>query len=148
MRKDAIVFAGRPVAALCSSRLDIEKLVEISKKLSTHGDVVLLLAPKQGMERRLLPAFANATVRAKERMSRSRSLQMEMLLFACGSMNIGAALESCGAKNRNDFIVFASNRKLFAAFSKETGLGVMKRIKLKLDFREAGDVATTELAAQ
>jgi hypothetical protein len=148
MRRDTIGLVGQPVAALCSSGFDIGRLVELSKELPAHGDVVLLLAPKPGIEKRLLPAFANATVRVRGKVSRSRSLQMEMLLFVCGTMNIGAALASCGAKSEKGFVVFASSRKLFAAFSKEAGLSVKKRIELKLDFGEAGSVAATELDAR
>lgn len=148
MEKCVEEFRGNPVIAICSSDMETGELVELSKSLSTRGEAVLLLARKRGIEERLLPAFANASLRIKDKMSRSRSLQMEMLLLACGTMNIGSALASCGIKSNEGFVVFATGVGVFSAFSRKAKLRVLRKMAPALNFNEAGRVAATELETQ
>ncbi len=147
MRSGSVGFAYKPVLFLCSSKLELGRLIEISKRLSGGKEIVLMLDADKRLKDRLLPAFANALARRRDNISRSRSLQIETLLLACGSMNIGYALSSCGAKSSDNFAVFASSRKAFDSFANAGGVKALKALRLKVEPDEASDVAATELLA-
>ena len=147
LQREVVEFKVKPVLYLCSSKKKIATLVEASKRLSKGASAVLLLDNSERTAARALPAYANAAIRFSEGIARSNSMQTEMLLLICGTMNIGKALRECGAKANGKFLVFASSKKLFEKFSKANGISGEKSIALKMDPKIAGDVAITELSS-
>ncbi|MDE1874215.1 MAG: hypothetical protein KGI04_03805 [Candidatus Micrarchaeota archaeon] len=139
------VFKSRPVLHVCSSKRSINELVESSKRLVRGGDVLLLFRYDERLVRRVLPAYVNAALRFGEGSSRSNSMQVEMLLFLCGTMNIGKALRECGAADSKRFCVFSSSAALFSRFSKANGIVSTRRIPVSLDPKVSGNVAISEL---
>ena len=137
-------FNDKPVLFECSSGASLEELLKSAKQISSESNFILLLDNDEKIIGRLLPAFVNARIRVKDRIARSKSVRMETLLFAAGTMNIGKALREVGAKNVKDFLLFATDKKLLKAFVKgETK--VVREIRLDFDRKAAGDVALTEL---
>ena len=136
------MFEGnlKPASCTFSSGLQIDKLVEASKKLSHGNDFVLLLDSGAKTER-FLPACANAYMRMKENASRANSMQMEVLLFISGNMNVSNAIARAGAKNPRNFIAFASGSALLRRFAKATGSKVVGKHNLKLDMNVSGKVS-------
>ena len=144
-RSPVVEFKSAPVLYLCSSKSEIAKMVEEAKRTSKGENLVLLLNHSERAVARVLPAFINAAIRFNDGSARSDSMQIEMLMLVCGTMNIGKALRDCGAKDKGRFLVFASSRKLFDRFARTIGIGKAKSIGLKLDKKTAGSVAITEL---
>ncbi|MDE1855134.1 MAG: hypothetical protein KGH57_02320 [Candidatus Micrarchaeota archaeon] len=146
MQREIVEFKVKPVLYLCSSKKEIAALVEASKRISKGSSIVLLLDNSERAAARVLPAYANAAIRLSEGIARSNSMQTEMLLLTCGTMNIGKALRECGAKRSSGFFVFASSQKLFEKFSKANKIADAKGVDLKMDLKIAGDVTLTELS--
>ena len=140
-----VEFKSMPVVCLCSSRAGVQELVDESKRLSKGTDVVLVLGYSDRAVSRILPAYVNATIRTREGTARSRSMQVEMLMLVCGTMNIGKALKSSGAKDSRKFLAFASSAALFSRFAKRCAISRIRSIRPGLVSEEAGDVAITEL---
>jgi hypothetical protein len=139
-------FEGRPVLCACRSSKDITALVGGSKSVSRGGKFVLLLENDASLPARVLPAFINARIRVADGISRSRSEQMEMLLLVSGTMNIGKALREHGAKDPEDFLLFATGAAVLKKFTSANGVEVVRRLGLSLDEDASGDVALTELS--
>ncbi len=141
--QDIAKLAGKPVAALCSSKKKIDELVAAAAEMSGKPGKqdFLLLMSKHIDAARLLPAYLNALVRKKDSMTRASSTSIEMLLFVCGSANISKAIADCGAKSNSGFVVFATSRRLFDRFAKKNGLRILKEIAMPLDFGKAAEVA-------
>ena len=145
MENTILDFKTKPVLFICSSKNAIGSLVESSKSFSKGGNLVLLFDYTERSASRALPAFVNASIRFAEGAGRSGSMQVEMLMMLCGTMNIGKALKECGAKSNGRFAVFATGAKLFAQFCRANGISKTKRLGLALNPEEAGKVAITEL---
>ena len=145
MKNTILDFKKKPALFVCSSKNTITSLVESSKSFSKSGNLVLLFDYNERAASRALPAFVNASIRFADGVARSGSMQVEMLLMLCGTMNIGKALRECGAKSSERFAVFASDAKLFAKFRAANGISKTKRLGLTLNPKEAGNVAITEL---
>lgn len=145
MPKQILEFKGKPALCVCSSKAKLERLVAGSKSLSKGRNVVLLFDYSERAASRALPAFVNASIRFNEGAARSGSMQVEMLLLLCGTMNIGKALRECGAKSNGRFAVFASDKKLLARFCRENKVSKLRSSELGLDPKTAGNVAITEL---
>lgn len=145
LQREIPEFKTKPVLYACSSRSEIEPMVESSKKMSKKGSVVLLFDCSDRAIARALPAYVNAAIRFSEGSARSKSMQTEMLLMICGTMNIGKALRECGAKDNERFLVFASSKGIFARFAKANDIKIAKSLKLVLDSEVSGNVAITEL---
>lgn len=125
--------------------MPIGKLVEDSKKASSSSDTILLTDYGKTTIARMLPAYINATLRFADGCARSRSMQAEMLLLISGTMNIGKALQKCGAKSNAKFLVFSSSRKAFVKFSRSSRITKQETVPLSLDVRTSGSVAMAEL---
>ncbi len=132
-----------PVAILCSSKADIESLVRISSALSEGMEFVLLLRDGRELRKRLLPAYLNAFMRMVEGGERAQSLQMEVLLFAAGTMRIDRAIERCGISDPGRFLAFSSSRVLASRFARKAGVRLVKEYRLSFDIDVAGSVAST-----
>jgi len=138
-------FKTRPVIYLCSCKKEIEQMVKSSKSISKGKGVVLLFDYSKRLAARALPAYVNAAIRFAEGAARSGSMQTEMLLMMCGTMNISKALRECGAKDKGKFLVFASSKALFSRFARANGITGAKQQRLALDPKISGNVAITEL---
>jgi hypothetical protein len=138
-------FKTRPVMYLCSSEKEVGSLVEKSKEASSASGFLLLVDESERSTARALPAYVSASIRFREGIARSKSMQMEMLMLLCGTMNIGKALRECGAKRKERFMLFATNGRLFRRFAKANGIREIKKVDLRIETRVAGEVAITEL---
>lgn len=145
MKNKILGFKGKPVLCVCSSTNEIEHLVEASKHASRGSGFVLLLDYSEQAVSRVLPAYVNAAIRFNEGIARADSMQLEMLLLVCGTMNIGKALKVCGAKKKDEFLVFATKNGLFERFAKANGIRKIRNVELKLDYKITGNVSITEL---
>lgn len=145
MKKPILEFRSKPAMCLCSSEKEIEPLVEASKEASRGPEFLLLLDYSDEAIARALPAFVNASIRFNEGIARASSMQTEMLLLVCGTMNIGKALRECAAKKNEEFLLFATRRELLEKFAKSNGIRILRKINLRLNPKIAGDVAITEL---
>lgn len=134
----------KPRLYLCESKSSVEKLVEGSKSMSKNFILLLDYIPE--LCDRLLPALVNAKVRFAEKISRARSLQMETLLFAAGTMNAGNAIRRCGIKNPKRFLTFSTSQQLFRKFAGKNKVHVVKELKMKIDLDISGKVALAALS--
>ncbi len=138
-------FTGKPVLCACRSDKGMEELLGKSRAASSEKQFLLLLDYDGTPKDRVLPAYMNALVRQKDRISRSRSVRMEMLLLVSGTMNIGRAIRERGAKDPKKFLAFATSEALLRRFAEKNGIEMGKRIRLTLDESAAGSVALTEI---
>jgi Kinase binding protein CGI-121 len=139
-------FGERPELRVCRSSGDLKSLIEGSGGVSEKGEFVLLLDYDAGLAKRMLPAFMSARLRVADGIARSRSVQMEMLLFVCGTMNIGKALREHGVKDAGKFLVFSTSSAAFRRFASKNGIEVIRKVRLEFDEDAAGDVALAELS--
>ena len=59
----------------------------------------------------LLGAYINAVTSFDDHSNKTKSLSMEMLLFAAITDQIGAAIKTMGAREKSKLVVFANNKK-------------------------------------
>ena len=122
-----------PVAFSCSSKLQLESLLDNARKLSKGEDFVLLLNQNQdSLLGRVLPSYINAYVRYKEDTLRSETLQIEILLFFAGTFKISEAIEECGATDSAKFIMVASSRVLAKRYARVNKVELVKEHKLEI----------------
>lgn len=136
---------GKPAACVCKSVEGITRLVERARGYLKGESFIVLLDSESTDRTRLLPAYINAVVRRRDGIARSETLAMEILLLISGDTNIRKAIESNGARDFKEFIVFSDSVAALDRFVKENRLEVSGRISLKFDLEGAGDVAMTEL---
>jgi hypothetical protein len=148
MEKELIELKSKPVLCLCSSTRAIKELIEASKSHGKGRDFILLMEHSEKLLKRVLPAYLNAGIRVSDGMARSNTIQMEMLLLACGTMRIDKALKECGAKDPKKFLIFATKNEILKNFIKKEKVTVIKRVGPVFDVKAAGDVAMTELFAE
>lgn len=134
----------KPRLYLCESENGIDMLVTGSK--SRGKEFVLLLDYIPELCDRLLPALINAKVRFAEGISRARSLQMETLLFAAGTMNASNAIRRCGIKDQKRFLAFSTSQVPFRKFAGKNKVHVVKELKMKIDLDVSGKVALAALS--
>ncbi len=132
----------KPYACLVRSERGKEELLHTANDLSKGSTFVLILKNDTAVAKRLFPAFVSSFVRYGERGMRSGSLQKEIMLFVAGTMNIGSAIKSVGVVSGDDFLVFASDRKLCSAFLEKIDGKKIKDVGLTLDKLIASEVAT------
>ena len=133
------------VACLASSGKGLEEIVGISRELSKGPEFILLLDAGKAQPERLLPAYLNSYLRYSESCLKAKSLQMETLLFAAGTLRLDKAIKEYGAKNNKRFMVFASSGRLLEAFRKKAGIRITKRCNLVFDADVAVKVASVGL---
>jgi len=145
MNYSALEFKLEPILCVCGSDKEMKELIEDSKKASQGKEFVLLLDNKEKLVKRVLPAFMNAAIRVEDRIARSDTIQIEMLLLLCGTMKIDKAIKNCGANNSENFLLFSTNSSLLNRFAKKNGIRIARKIDLELDAKTAEEVAMTEL---
>lgn len=137
--------AAMPVACLAASEADVGRLIAESEALSSEKGFVLLLDEKKGIAERLLPAYLNASVRFSEGGAKAARIQLEMLLFVCGSMKIETAISGCGIKRNSRFILFATSERLLKDFLKKTASDALHAYSLAFDPDIASAVSSEAL---
>jgi hypothetical protein len=137
----------KPVAYLCSSSFSKDHLLGCAEKVKEHEEhgFVQLFRNKKGIEERLLPAYFNALIRQKDSSMRSGSIAIETLLFVSGSMNIAKAISDFGINDANEFILFATSKKVADSFIKCSKCKIVKELKLSLANKQGPRIAVSEL---
>lgn len=138
-------MGNEPVAFLCSSKREIEEIVGVSRRTSNGEEFSLVLKNDGHLLKRLLPAFMNAKIRYEESEMKASTMQMEILLFIAGTLRTEKAIAECGAKRKDEFVLFASGKGFANRFAKEAGIRLGKEYKLDLDLDAACAVASTGL---
>ena len=127
------------VVKRAASGKSIEQLVKFVGKLNEKNAVVQIFDSKMIANRiHLAGAYANALIVFKNHTNKTRSIAMEMLLFAAMTDQIEDAIDKVGAKSNSDFVVFSDKK---AAFVK-----VKPVLTIKSDF-EASSAHTKYVAA-
>ncbi len=112
-----------------SARMTLTQLLAEVESANAKGSVVQIFDPQKTINAlHLNAAYAHMRLSFKNRTNTSGKPNVEMLLFAAMTRQIGAAIRLIGAKDSSDFIVFASDTKALRKF---------KSIKLS-QFRENG----------
>ena len=140
-----IEISGKPIAYLCSSQAKLEAMLDDSRKNSKKGTFLLLAEPKSNLQERIIPAYINSAIREQEKCMRANNIQMEMLLFLSGTMNIGKAIRDSGAKSSSKFVLISNKETLISSFCKKFGIKKLQKYVLTLDYDVSGKVALTEL---
>ena len=98
-----------------SSRLDLGELLEgISGMNRDSGSVVQLFNPRSVISRaHLAGAYADAVNAFDSKTNISKSVAMEMLLFAAMTRQISEAIAKAGIKSQRSFIVFANSKPAY-----------------------------------
>ena len=137
----------KPVAYLCNSSLSKDQLLECAEKVKEQDEheFVQLFRNKKGIAEKLLPAYFNALIRQRDTLMRSSSIAIETLLFVSGSMNIAKAISEFGINNANEFILFATSKKVADSFIKCSKSKIIKELKLSLANRQSPSIAVSEL---
>lgn len=143
-----IGIKGRPVAYLCSSGLELNALIDGSRRFSKGDAFVLLIDGRPELMRRVLAGYVNSYIRYRERTTRAESLQMELLLFIAGTMNIGRAIRECGAKGSRRFVAVANDSANFTRFAKSCNVKRLRECKLSLDTGIAPQVSVSGISGE
>jgi hypothetical protein len=137
IEKPGIIVPGKePVAYLCPTRRGIEGLLDKARSASKGERFVLLLRGDRELQNRILPAFLNSYVRYREGSMKSATLQIELMLFIAGTLNIGRAISECGARDGVKLLVVASDDKALERFLKGSGIRDAKRLGLKMGYTD------------
>ncbi len=122
-----------------SSRKELGELVGLIGRLNGKNAVIQIFDSKMIANRvHLAGAYANALIAFKNHTNRTRSVAMEMLIFAAMTDQIGDAIGMVGAKSSSDFVLFSDKR---AAFAK-----VKPALRVKSEF-EGSPAHTKSVAA-
>ena len=137
----------KPIAYLCSSSFSKDHLLECAEKVKEQDEreFVQLFRNKKSIAEKLLPAYFNALIRQRDSSMRSSSIAIETLLFVSGSMNIAKAISEFGINNANEFILFATSKKVADSFIECSKCKVIKELKLSLANRQSPSIAVSEL---
>jgi tRNA threonylcarbamoyladenosine modification (KEOPS) complex Cgi121 subunit len=100
-----------------SSQQDVTILVAKAKALSKKNAVVQLFNPDSIISRKhLMGAYENARITFSAKENISKSMAMEMLLFAAMTRQIGDAVERVGIKSPRHFVIFSNSQKAYFEF--------------------------------
>ena len=98
-----------------ASGKEIGELVRLIGKMNGKNVVIQIFDGRRIANRiHLAGAYANALIAFKNHTNKTRSIAMEMLLFAAMTDQIGDAIEIVGAKSSSDFVIFADKKAAFA----------------------------------
>ena len=115
---------------VASSNLKIEDLIDIIRKTNTGSTVIQIFDPGAVISRlHIAGAYANASFSFKNHSNKTKSVGMEMLLFAAMTDQIGDAIETAGAKDSSRFIIFSNRKSLPESLKKE--------VKISSDFNSS-----------
>jgi|GEM_PF-2037837 len=140
----------KPVAYLCSSSFSKDHLLGCAEKVNEQEEhkFVQLFRNKKGIAEKLLPAYLNALIRQRDSSMRSSSIAIETLLFVSGGMNIAKAISEFGINNANEFILFATSKKVADSFIKCSKSKIIKELKLSLANKQSPRIAVSELLSR
>jgi tRNA threonylcarbamoyladenosine modification (KEOPS) complex Cgi121 subunit len=94
-----------------SSKIKLEELLELLKKLNYGTHVVQLLDSRAIVNRNhVLGAYVNALAAFKNKTNKTKSIAMEMLLFTAFTDQINKAIEIVGAKTNSDLVLFTNSK--------------------------------------
>ncbi len=92
-----------------SSKNSIDDIIRLAKGI--NGTVQIFGSRHIADRTHLVGAYANALIAFKNHTNKTRSLGMEMLLFAAMTDQIEVAIEISGARSSSDFIIFAEKKE-------------------------------------
>jgi tRNA threonylcarbamoyladenosine modification (KEOPS) complex Cgi121 subunit len=130
---------GNPVAYRADLTGSVDAMINEAMKLSRDDDFVLIIKDSREIEKRLLAAYVSAVIRHNDNSMHSKSLSLETMLFAAGTMNIGNAVGKVKASSR--FIVFSTKEKLAQELFSRFGIRKPRKCSLELDPAITSDVA-------
>lgn len=110
MKKDEIFTfnSENAVILLVSSDLEIKDLI---KKSDASRGVIQFFDPDSILsEKHVIGSYLNALSAFESGTNVSKSMSVEMLLFAALTRQITAAIDAVGAKSNNRFLVFADGK--------------------------------------
>lgn len=143
--KNVLQQGKMPVACVCSSNAGVDELIDSAKAASKGESFILLLEYDKGTVKRLLPAYLNAVVRFKDGIARAASIQMEMIVFACGDTDIRKALDKIGIRSADRFLLFATDEAVLKKFTDSVKQKTLERLVLTFDLDAAGEVSAADL---
>jgi tRNA threonylcarbamoyladenosine modification (KEOPS) complex Cgi121 subunit len=115
MKTEPIRDLSTVIIKRCSSRLSLDKLLALIGKANEGSHIVQIFDPGKVIGRiHLLGAYVNAVSAFDAGTNVSKSVGMEMLLFAAMTRQINDAIKRIGAKSNKDFILFACDDKAMA----------------------------------
>jgi len=110
---------GSLIIKIASSSLKLEGLIDIIRKANTESAVIQIFDPDAVISRlHLAGAYANASFSFKNHSNKTKSVGMEMLLFAAMTDQIGDAIETAGAKNSSKFVIFSNQKSIPGSLKK------------------------------
>ncbi len=111
----ALGNSSKAVIKEAAPKLGIKGLIAKAARINAGAHVVQLFdADAVANRAHVLGAYLNALVAFKNRTNRSKSIAMEMLLFASLTDQIGTAIRISGAKPGSRIVVFASDKESFS----------------------------------
>ncbi len=129
-------FTDRLIALRASSDADISEITGLAGQLSKGRDFVMVIGDAKYIEKALIPAYINATIREREGSMHSKLLSLEIMLFLAGTMHIENAMKSVAATSSNKFIIFSNSNKLVRMLKARFSI-VSKEIALHLDMSKS-----------
>ena len=107
-----------------SSNLGVNELLKSIKRLGSKNSVIQVFDNRSILSRsHLVGAYVNTLIAFKNKTNRTKSRDMEMLLFAAFTDQIGKAIETVGIKNTSKFIIFCNDPKLLNRIKKFAKIG-------------------------
>ena len=99
-----------PIIKIASSKTELQQLLISLRALNTDKSVVQIFDPEKIVNKiHIIGAYANATLVFENGTNKTKSMAMEMLLFAAMTDQIERALDIVGAKTNSKFILFSNN---------------------------------------
>ncbi|MCL4373781.1 MAG: hypothetical protein M1360_02775 [Candidatus Marsarchaeota archaeon] len=92
----------------------IEKILEKAQELSAGSTVVQVFDARAIFSREHLQlAYANAVLATIEKRSRSKSISMEMMLYAALTLQISDAIKLVGIKGSTEAVLFSNSNEAY-----------------------------------
>ena len=107
-----------PIIKIASSKTELQQLLISLRALNTDKSVVQIFDPEKIVNKiHIIGAYANATLVFENGTNKTKSMAMEMLLFAAMTDQIETALDITGAKTNSKFILFSNDGHLLKRIS-------------------------------
>lgn len=101
-----------------SSKKSLAELLKSVKEANGKGATVQIFDSKSIANRtHLIGAYLNSLIAFKNHTNKTKSMAMEMVLFAAMTDQIDTALNLVGAKSSADFIIFSDKRRALERIS-------------------------------
>jgi tRNA threonylcarbamoyladenosine modification (KEOPS) complex Cgi121 subunit len=97
-----------------SSKLDMDELLSVIGSINSNRGFIQVFDPKSTINKtHLIGAYVNSVLAFADKANKTKSIAMEMLLFAAMTDQIDKAVSIIGAKKESDIIVFSNNKSSF-----------------------------------